>query len=307
MNIVIFGGSGFLGTSIVEELCKSKNHQIRIFCRNPPNIISNNNVEVVLGNYLNPSDILKALQGMDVLIHLISSTIPSTSSTSLFLELEGNLIPTTHLLEIIPKTTVKKIIFSSSGGTVYGDLKHEFANEKSPTNPISYYGIIKLTQEKLLLKLKNEHDMDISILRISNPYGVYQNIKRGQGALSTFILKGLAGEPIEIWGDGEIVRDYIHISDVTNAFVNALNYTGSYPIFNIGTNCGHSLNALIFKTENILNTKLNIIYKPHRNFDLRYNVLNTDLAQSELNWHPKINVDIGIKLFSNELKKIITK
>ena len=305
MNVLILGASGFLGGGIIKQLSRNSSSlnlkKIRLFCRNTPEFNLLSNSEVLIGDFQNKSDIDKALAGIDVVVHLISSTTPATSNLDSQLEVTGNLLPTIQLLDLIPKHNVKKVIFASSGGTAYGDWNGLPSRESFSINPLCNYGIFKITIEKLLLKLKRDHNIAISILRISNPYGINQRIENGQGALSTFLKASISRKKIEIWGDGNVIRDYVHIDDVADAFIAALAYEGDKSIFNIGSGIGVSLNELIDLINLHRGFKLAVTYKDSRVFDLQKNILDISLAKSELNWIPKIDISSGICLTLEEL------
>jgi UDP-glucose 4-epimerase len=297
MNILIIGGGGFIGTALANKLSADKAHNIKIFCRTTlENHLFCESIEVINGDFCNSNDVERALIGIDVVIHLVSATTPAKSSLDPIMEFRLNLIPTSNFLELAKKYTIKKIIFASSGGTVYGEASEPMVSEASPTNPLSYYGIVKLAIEKLLIKLQAEHNIKVIILRISNPYGINQDEKKGQGALTLFMKKGLKGEGLEVWGDGQIIRDYIYIDDVVDSFIRAISYDGTHSIFNIATGKGTTLNELIRKIGNYYTRDIPVSYKNSRAFDIKRNVLDISLAKSEMGWSPQINLDDGIHL-----------
>jgi UDP-glucose 4-epimerase len=306
MNILIFGAAGFIGRGLLSKITEYNRlndyNKIRLFCRSEINIKLANNVEIFVGDFQKKTDIQASLQGMDTVIHLISETNPGNSALDPTLEIYKNLIPTIEMIQLLPKFNVSKLIFASSGGTVYGEWCGEPAKETSQTNPISNYGIAKLTIEKLLLKLQMESSIKVNILRVSNPYGLSQNISKGQGALTTLIISALANRKIEIWGDGSIVRDYIHINDVADAFLKSIHYKGDNSIFNISSGKGYSLNDLINLISDLLKKELNLSFKDNRSFDLKKNILDSSLASKELNWAPQITLSDGIKMISDEIQ-----
>jgi len=204
------------------------------------------------------------------------------------------------------KNKVPKIIFISSGGTVYGDPVYTPIDENHPTNPTVSYGIVKLAIEKYLLLYKNLYGISATILRVSNPFGERQRIETAQGAVGVFISRALKNQPIDIWGDGEVVRDYVYVSDVAEAFAKALAYTGTQSIFNISSGCGTSLNQLINKIEQVIGHKVVKNYLPFRPFDAPISVLDNSLAQKELAWSPTISIDVGIVKTINWMKKNLT-
>ena len=309
MKIVIFGGGGFIGSTIADRLLQD-GHQLRIFERPrvPPyrQFRSSESVEWITGDLMSSADIGDAINGVDIVLHLVSTTLPKSSNEDPIFDIQSNLIASLQLLAAMVKNKVPKIIFISSGGTVYGDPVYTPIDENHPTNPTVSYGIVKLAIEKYLLLYKNLYGISATILRVSNPFGERQRIETAQGAVGVFISRALKNQPIDIWGDGEVVRDYVYVSDVAEAFAKALAYTGTQSIFNISSGCGTSLNQLINKIEQVIGHKVVKNYLPFRPFDAPISVLDNSLAQKELAWSPTISIDVGIVKTINWMKKNLT-
>ena len=309
MKIVIFGGGGFIGSTIADRLLQD-GHQLRIFERPrvPPyrQFRSSESVEWITGDLMSSADIGDAINGVDIVLHLVSTTLPKNSNEDPIFDIQSNLIASLQLLAAMVKNKVPKIIFISSGGTVYGDPVYTPIDENHPTNPTVSYGIVKLAIEKYLLLYKNLYGISATILRVSNPFGERQRIETAQGAVGVFISRALKNQPIDIWGDGEVVRDYVYVSDVAEAFAKALAYTGTQSIFNISSGCGTSLNQLINKIEQVIGHKVVKNYLPFRPFDAPISVLDNSLAQKELAWSPTISIDVGIVKTINWMKKNLT-
>ena len=160
-------------------------------------------------------------------------------------DIETNLLGTVRLLNQVVKAKVGKVVFLSSGGTVYGPPQEVPIVETHQTNPICSYGITKLAIEKYLDLFFQLHGIDYTVLRLSNPFGERQRIQSSQGAVAVFLGKALRKEKIEIWGDGFVVRDYLHVSDVVSAMIASIDYQGSDRVFNIGSGSGVSLNEVV--------------------------------------------------------------
>ena len=259
MKCAVFGGGGFIGSSICDRLLQ-EGHSVRIFER--PKVQPyrefrvDERVEWMEGDMLSEGDLKKCLQGVDAVFHLVSTTLPKNSNEDPIYDVESNLVGSLRLFEAMVAEKVWKIIFISSGGTVYGPPKYLPVNESHPTNPTVSYGIIKLAIEKYLQLYRDLHSIRPVILRVSNPFGAKQRIESAQGAVTAFIHKALRGEPIEIWGDGSVTRDYLHVSDVAAAFVKALDYEGEEMVFNISSGKGTSLNDLVSIIESSIGEKL---------------------------------------------------
>jgi UDP-glucose 4-epimerase len=298
MKCLVFGGGGFIGSAITDHLL-SDGHSIRIFERPrvepyrqfcPPE-----SVEWIGADFLNSHDLRVAIRGVDVIIHLISTTLPKISNEDPIYDVHTNVIATLQLLNEMVTAGIRRILFISSGGTVYGSPRTTPIKESHPTNPEVSYGITKLAIEKYLYLYSRLHNLRPTILRVANPYGERQRIETAQGAAAAFIHRVLSNKPIEIWGDGSVVRDYIHVSDVARAFALALRYSGEEMIFNISTGVGTTLNDLILIMESLIGRPVDRKYITGRNFDVPVSVLDNSLAKAELGWAPNVTLVDGLR------------
>lgn len=296
MRCLVLGGGGFIGSHLVEALLASGN-EVSVF--DSPNarylsFFRQQGIKIFTGNFLNFDDVTPSLSNADIVYHLISATVPQTSNDSPEYDVQANVLGTLRLLDGLRKTQVKKIIFASSGGTVYGMPKEIPIKESHPTDPTSSYGICKLTIEKYLHLYWTLYGLDYCVLRIANAYGVRQPITMTQGVISSFMDKAMRGDELVIWGDGSIMRDYIYISDIANAMTKAANYTGEYKIFNIGAGQGHSLNDIVSSLEMVFQEPLKLTYMPARTFDVPVNILDISRAKKYLDWMPMVSLHDGI-------------
>jgi len=297
MKCLILGGGGFLGSHLSEALL-AKNHLVRIFDR--PNlsrfkpIQTHQNIEWVEGDFANREDVIRAVFECDVIYHLISTTLPHSSNINPIYDIETNLIGTLYLLEAALKNNAKKIIFVSSGGTVYGNPKQTPINELHPTEPICSYGIGKLAIEKYLHLFHLLHGLEYCILRFANPFGPRQRILTAQGAIATFAAKAIRNEVIEVWGDGSVVRDYFYISDAVAALTKALSYQGEQRIFNIGSGVGKSINDVLSAIDSLFEKPIKRAYLPARSFDVPVSILDISKALELLHWKPQATFSDGL-------------
>ena len=297
MKCVIFGGGGFIGSAIADRLMLD-GHSLRIFER--PRVEpyrkfeAYEQVEWITGDLLSTHDVTDTVDGADVVLHLVSTTLPKTSSEDPIYDVQSNLVATLQMLNAMVVKKIPKIVFISSGGTVYGTQTYLPIDERHPTDPEVSYGIIKLTIEKYLLMFERMHGLKSTILRVANAFGERQRIETAQGAVGVFIHRALRCQPIDIWGDGSVVRDYIYISDVADAFARAVTYSGHKRVFNISSGQGVSINELIALIGDVLNQSIECRYLPGRPFDVPISVLNNELAQQELDWAPKVQIREGI-------------
>jgi len=296
MKSLIVGGGGFLGKNLGRHL-HSAGLPVRVFERSGYDAAQFPNYQDTqwfFGNYASGKDITPALENIDTVFLFASTTTPKTSNDDYGFDIESNLLATVAFLDIAHKYGVKKIVFPSSGGTVYGIPATTPIAEHHATDPICSYGINKLAIEKYLSLFSRMKAMQYTVLRISNPYGPYQPANTGQGVISTFIHKISHDEEIEIWGDGSVIRDYVYIDDVSRAFLAAASNSSEQRIFNIGSGTGHSLNEVLLHIEELLGKKAKKRYLEARLLDVPENVLDIHLADKLLDWKPAYNLNRGL-------------
>jgi UDP-glucose 4-epimerase len=303
---LVLGGRGFIGTHLVDALL-AHGHVVRCFDR--PHVapmgdahLTNPNFELYEGDLVSEADVREALLGCEVCFHLVSTTLPKSSNADPVFDVESNVLGTVRLLTHAVKSGLKKVIFVSSGGTVYGVPTQTPIPEDHPTNPICSYGITKLAIEKYLGLFKQLHGLDYTVLRLANPYGERQRIHASQGVVAVFLGKVLRGEPVEIWGDGSVVRDYIHIADVVDALLAALEQTGNEQVFNIGGGRGQSLNEVLDMIEKVTGCIADRRYLPGRIFDVPESVLSIARARQLLGWSPDVGFEQGLERFAAWLR-----
>lgn len=297
MNILILGGAGFIGTHLASALLKL-GHVVRIFDRPttlvPALVAGHPRLERVDGDILNLDEVESALDDMEFVFHLVSTTLPKSSNDNPEYDIETNLIVSVRLLEAARRRDIRKIVFLSSGGTVYGVPNQIPIEESHPCNPISSYGIVKLAIEKYLHLYRVLHGLDSCTIRLSNPFGEYQRIQSAQGAVGVFLHRAINRQSIEIWGDGSVTRDYIYVGDVAEALLKTIDYQGPHKTFNIGSGTGMNLNEIIGEIETVLGQRVLRVYKPARRFDVQTNVLDIGLARRELGWTPRTSFSEGL-------------
>jgi|HubBroStandDraft_1064217.scaffolds.fasta_scaffold73752_1 UDP-glucose 4-epimerase len=293
---VVFGGSGFLGQRLCQSLIVSGFSVRSVSRTGRPRGASMpwwSAVEWVSAD-LGAETSSPAMLGADIIFHLASSTYPSTSNSDPVFDLQSNLVGTVRMLAKATDYGVRRVIFISSGGTVYGVPRVNPIPETHPTDPICSYGIQKLTIEKYLYLHHILNRLNSVVLRVSNIYGELQSLDRPLGAVSHFTQRAVHQEPIEIWGDGTIRRDYIHVDDVVDALMKSVSYTGNEHLFNIGSGLSISLNQLVDLIEERLQREVVVNYKPARSFDVPENVLDISRAERELGWKPGMSLEMGL-------------
>lgn len=297
MKCLVLGGGGFIGSHLSKALLE-QGHAVRIFERlnlKPVEVFPDcKDLEWLEGDFLNVEDVGRAVAECEIIFHLISTTLPRSSNDNPVYDVESNLVSTLHMLEAARKAGVRKVLFASSGGTVYGIPKQVPIKESHPTDPVCSYGISKLAIEKYLHLYHALHGLDYCVLRIGNPYGEGQRPTAAQGAVAVFLDKALNDEAIEIWGNGTVTRDYIYVGDVVQAFLKAMTYCGEHQIFNIGSGEGRSLNDLIGAIESLVGRPVAQRCLPGRSFDVPTNILDISRAKAFLGWQSKTPFYAGL-------------
>lgn len=291
MKIILIGGNGFIGKNLYRYL-NSKNYNVIIYDK----FIEEEHAQYIKGEINNKEILSKIINRDDIVIHLAGNIVPASSGKNLKIEVEENIIASIILFEICAEKKVKKIIYASSGGAVYGISKSLLIDENSVANPISSYGISKLAVEHYLNYIGRSNDISIINLRIGNPYGYAQKPFTGQGIIATYIASVMTEKEIEIWGDGSSIRDYIYIDDVVEAFEKAILYKGKNSVFNIGTGRGISVNDIL----SIIRKKLpkyclKTKYLNELKVEVKRNVLNCQKAYLELDWEARTDMESGIE------------
>jgi UDP-glucose 4-epimerase len=295
LKSLVLGGNGFIGTHLVDGLL-DEGSSVRIYDRSPNRFRATpQNAEYVEGELGNHGLIRAAVEDVEVVFHFVSTTIPKTSNDDPIYDVRSNLVDTLQLLESCVEAGVRKVVFASSGGTVYGQPRTLPITEDHPTNPITSYGVIKLAVEKYLGLFDHLHGLDYTALRISNPYGPYQDPGGQQGAVPVFLHRLRTGHPVTIWGDGSVVRDYLYISDLVEALKQVAEAETQQKVFNVGSGQGISLNELVALIAEVTGERPVVEYVPGRALDVPANVLDVAWAREELGWSPTTELAEGIE------------
>lgn len=303
MNALVLGGNGFIGSALVDKLIE-EGHYVTVFDRlnekfRKPKL----NVKYIYSSFSNRPQIAEALQGTDIVFHLISTTDPKSSMIDPKSDVESNVIETIFLLEECVKRKIQKFIFVSSGGTVYG-IPHELPiKESAAMNPICSYGITKLAIEKYIVMYNYVYGLQYSILRPSNAFGYRQDPLGNVGAITHFLNNILEKKKITIWGDGSTVRDFIFIKDLVEGIYKASVFNKS-DIFNLGSGSGITINTLIELIQEVVNKEVLVEYQPSRKYDVPEISLDISKASEFLGWTPATPLRKGIELTWNFLKSI---
>ena len=295
MRALVVGGNGFIGSHLVDRLA-GEGWEVRVldlyqrrYDAMPPG------VHFIQGDLTQTYLLREALNRVEVVYHLSWASFHEASLQDLQADVQANLLPSIQLLETCRWAEVQRVVFVSSGGTVYGPARLLPIPEEHPEQPVNSYGILKLAVEKYLQMFKHLYELDYAILRPTVPYGPRQNPLGRQGAVAVFTYNIAHGLPLQIWGDGSTSRDFFYISDLIDALVACASAElGEHPVFNIGGEEELGLLELAARIEVLVGRKAQIEFHPARRFDAQCIRVDTQRAREVLGWRPRISIEEGL-------------
>jgi UDP-glucose 4-epimerase len=272
-SVLLLGGTGFIGSALAKRLKQEKTSAH------------------VLGR-LDVERLEHVLPQCSTVLHLASATTPGSSASQPDMEL-GNLALTLRLLDLLKRQPQTHLIFFSSGGTIYGNAERMPITEDFPIAPLSNHGAGKASQEAFCRAARAQGHA-VTILRPSNAYGPGQTLKSGFGLVRTILEHARVGSPLEIWGDGENVRDFIYIDDIVEACTRFINLPEDSGTYNLGTGTGFSINHVRRIVESASGEQVQTIYRPARAVDVRSVVLDVSRIKARLGWQPGVGLADGM-------------
>lgn len=293
--MLVLGGAGFIGTSLVHALV-GQGVRPRVLTR-PSRSNANlrpvlERIELLHGDFMDDNLLRAAMKGMHTVFHLITTTFPSMVIESSNYDLLSNLLPTIRMLEIARDGGVRRIVYASSGGTIYGEPQQLPIPETHPLAPKSAYGQSKLTIENYLSFYARTTPLEFSILRLSNPYGPSQNPYGTQGLVAVAISCALDGRAVRLFGDGRAVRDYVFIDDVVDAMLRAA--MAAPDVLNVSSGEGRTAEDVLEAVEAASGRSIRREWLPDRPGDVRINILDNSRAKAALGWLPSVGFKEGI-------------
>ena len=304
MNILVTGGAGFIGSHITDTYI-AEGHNVIIVDNLSGGVLENINPKAKFYQLDIRSEKLEDVfqkEKIDIVNHLAAQMDVRRSVSDPKFDASVNVLGGLNLFESAKRHRVKKIIFSSTGGAIYGEQDYFPADEKHPTRPLSPYGITKLCTEKYFFFYKAVYGINHVILRYANVYGPRQNPHGEAGVVAIFCNKMLNGEQPVINGDGKQTRDYTFVGDVVRANVLALQYDGSN-IYNIGTGIESDVIKLFLELRSHLNPTCAEQHTPAKAGEQQRSVISYKKIESELGWKPTVQLEEGLRLTAEYFRK----
>jgi len=279
VRCLVLGAGGFLGSALCVAL-RDQGAVVHAYGRGLSAAPPNGGALWTEATFEDAPALAAALRGQELVFHLLSSSLPESSNRNPAADVVAQVVPSILLLELCRAARVRKVVFASSGGTVYGIPAVVPTPEGAGTAPITAYGINKLMVERYLELFRHLYGLDYHVLRIANLYGPGQSPFKKQGVVAAMLHRALSGFAIELWGTGEVTRDFIHVDDVSNAFMAAAQYDGPHRTMNVGSGQGRSLNQLVADVRDVLRQPaLEVVRKSARAADVPVSVLDTALIR----------------------------
>lgn len=297
---MLLGGSGFLGREIADVLVQ---HGVKIINVDPEAVVSEGNYDCGIQDIDRLLNIVSN-EKPEIIIHLVSLLVPSSGNDKLFREIDINMKSTMNFINHMAEFRGTRLIYVSSGGTVYGD-SDSLNKEDQRLHPINNYGWSKAALENYIELSCRRTGTDYMIIRPSNPYGSEQVQKR-IGFVANAVYAHLTGRLLEIWGDGSIVRDYIAVEDVAEIFYRLICDAPWNSIYNLGSGMGINLNEIITAIENVSGSSVLRHYGPAREVDVKKNVLDMSKTLTTIGGFQFRSLEDGIQCLLDTFDKDIS-
>lgn len=295
-KILLIGGSGFIGSNLTHALL-ANGKKVIIMCRKLPEY-QESSVTYLLNSPDDNKLLELTLPECSHVIYLASATTPGTSVLEPSKEVINNILPISRFLEALHNYPEIKLLFISSGGTIYGNSRQEYVVEDTMPQPLSNYGAGKVAIEAFLYAFQKQSGSSVTVLRPSNLYGKGQALKANFGIIPAIFNSLTNSKTLKIWGDGEIIRDYLYIDDFVDLCLRVMqstNKNNSYRVFNAGSGQGVSVNQLCDLIESLTVLPVKREYLEARNVDVKRIVLDSVSAKSVFNWQPSTSIEAGLK------------
>jgi UDP-glucose 4-epimerase len=295
-DVLVVGGNGFIGSHVVDALAQ-RGHRVSAFDRfgRSRTQFAADGVRVLAGDFLNADDVRRAVAGQELVVHMLSTTDPASAENDPTVDVRTNLLSSIDLLAACADAGVRRVVFASTGGAIYGDQQRSVFSEEDPTLPVSPYAIGKLAIEHYLRYFRRKRGLASTVVRISNPYGPRQNPDKRQGVIPIFLRRLADGQPVTVFGDGSMVRDYVYVADVAEMVADITVGDPQHDVYNLGSGRGHSLDEIIGSIEQVTGREVAREHQPAPATFVDHVTLATARFEAEFPSRPTTTLAEGIR------------
>jgi UDP-glucose 4-epimerase len=291
--VCVVGAGGFIGRAVVDVLAES-GAKVVAFARRP--VETSSPVRMVIGEAQDRDALAEGFAGCDTVVYLANVNVPGTANDDMASEIAAGLMAPIKAAQLAATLGVKRFIFPSSGGTVYGNQMTMPIPETALLAPLNAYGVSKLAAEHYLRILAEMRKISVCVLRVSNPYGEHQDSSRSQGFIGAAIRAALSGSTLRIFGGLETIRDFVYVRDVAEAIALACQDHGFWNILNVGSGVGSSLGQIVDMVQAITGEPIALEFTERRPVDVSVNILNVTRAAQTLGWKPQTDLSEGLRV-----------
>ncbi len=288
-RVLVLGGSGFIGRHVIRVMIESGLEPL------VADLFPNPEAPFIKADYTDESSVMKMVAGMEVVVHLAWTTTPQSGTNDPARDVITNVLGSLNVFKACVLNKVRRVVFCSSGGAVYGKPTRLPIVESDALNPLSSYGITKLAVEKYLQLFSNLHGLEYMILRPGNAYGEGQVGSKDQGVVAACMAAARDNQKFVVWGDGSVMRDYVHVKDIGRAILAASLENVSNRTFNVGSGQGLSIRELINLIAGVTRRTIDVDYTSQRKIDVPANILDSSLAHELLGWKPEVSIGEGLE------------
>lgn len=293
---LVIGGNGFIGSHVVDSL-EERGHTVTVFDRHRagPSRLAGRSVDVVHGDFLNAADVRRALQGQEIVLHMLSMTDPATAEGDPTIDIRTNITSSVQLFSACVDAGISRVYFASSGGAIYGDQDRQVFHETDVTLPVSPYAIGKQTIESYLRYFRRTHGLESTIFRISNPYGPRQNPLKRQGVIPIFLRRVADGAPLTVFGDGSMIRDYLYVADLAEMIAEVVTVGPQDDLYNVGSGIGTSISEVVATIREVVGREVPVEHLPRPATFVDHVVLGVERFQAEFSTRATTGLTDGVR------------
>ncbi|WP_324274291.1 NAD-dependent epimerase/dehydratase family protein [Blastococcus brunescens] len=295
-DCLVIGGNGFIGSHVVDSLV-DRGHSVTVFDRHRPGPprFTDPSVRVVHGDFLNAADVRNAVRDQEVVLHLLSTTDPATAEGDPTIDIRTNITSSVQLFQVCAEAGVARVYYASSGGAIYGDQDQQVFRETDVTLPVSPYAIGKQAIESYLRYFSRTSALESTTFRISNPYGPRQNPLKRQGVIPIFLRRVADGQPLTVFGDGSMIRDYLYVADLAEMIAEVVTAGARESLYNVGSGVGTSISELVRTIEEVTGRDVQVENRPRPATFVDHVVLSVERFEKEFATRATTSLPDGIR------------